>query len=80
VTPEESRRGGLVLMRDIFVVTEHVKEQCDLSASEGYEVLAPSLYDREAPGGTWLYVEIDQLCRVCTPFPTRSPSSTLIIV
>ena len=49
VAPEGRRRGGLVLIQEIFGVTEHIREQCDLYAGEGYEVLGPSLYDREAP-------------------------------
>jgi carboxymethylenebutenolidase len=44
------RRGGLVLIQEIFGVTDHIKEQCDLYAAQGYETLAPSLYDREEPG------------------------------
>ena len=50
VNPEGQRHGGLVLIQEIFGVTEHIKEQCDLYAGDGYEVLAPSLYDREQPG------------------------------
>jgi carboxymethylenebutenolidase len=43
------RRGGLLLVQEIFGVTEHIREQCDLYADEGYEVLAPALYDRVGP-------------------------------
>lgn len=50
VSPDGSRRGGLVLIQEIFGVTDHIREQCDSYAAEGYEVLAPSLFDREAPG------------------------------
>ena len=50
VEPSGQRRGGLVLVQEIFGVTEHIREQCDRYAAEGYEVLAPALYDREAPG------------------------------
>lgn len=45
-----ARRGGLVLIQEIFGVTEHIKELSDGYAEHGYEVLAPALYDREAPG------------------------------
>ncbi|HEY3637444.1 MAG TPA: dienelactone hydrolase family protein [Rhizomicrobium sp.] len=48
--PVGPRRGGVVLIQEIFGVTDHIKEQCDIYASQGYEVLGPSLYDREAPG------------------------------
>ncbi len=47
---EGTRRGGLVLIQEIFGVTDHIRELCDEYAADGYEVLAPSLYDREHPG------------------------------
>ena len=50
VQPGGKRRGGLVLIQEIFGVTDHIKEQCDLYAVHGYEVVAPSLFDREEPG------------------------------
>ncbi len=50
VEPVGPRRGGVVLIQEIFGVTDHIKEQCDLYATQGYEVLGPSLFDREAPG------------------------------
>lgn len=50
VQAKGQRRGGLVLIQEIFGVTTHIKEQADRFADQGYEVLAPALYDREAPG------------------------------
>ena len=50
VQPNGARRGGLVLIQEIFGVTEHIRQQCDTFAEQGYEVWAPSLFDREAPG------------------------------
>lgn len=44
------RKGGLVLIQEIFGVTDHIRELCDEYASDGYEVLAPALFDREHPG------------------------------
>lgn len=44
------RRGGLVLIQEIFGVTEHIRDMADLYAGKGYEVLAPALFDREHPG------------------------------
>src|SRR6185437_15973954 len=55
VRPKGPRRGGLVLIQEIFGVTEHIKECCRSFAEEGYEVLAPSLFDREEPGFTTGY-------------------------
>lgn len=50
VEPRGARRGGLIVIQEIFGVTDHIKEVCDGYAADGYEVLAPSLYDREEPG------------------------------
>ncbi len=48
--PKGARRGGLVLIQEIFGLNPHILAVCDGFAEDGYEVLAPSLYDREAPG------------------------------
>lgn len=50
VEPQGVRRGGLVLVQEIFGITAHIRELCDGFAADGYEVLAPALFDREAPG------------------------------
>ncbi len=55
VTPEDMdrgsrRRGALVLIQEIFGVTDHIKELCDSFAWEGFEVIAPALFDRQEPG------------------------------
>lgn len=50
VQPQGERRGGLVLVQEIFGVTDHIRELCDEYAAEGYEVLSPALFDREHPG------------------------------
>lgn len=50
VDAKGERRGGLVLVQEIFGVTDHIRELCDEYAEDGYEVLAPALYDREHPG------------------------------
>lgn len=44
--PNDARRGGLLLIQEIFGVTDHIKELCDGFAEDGYEVVAPSFYDR----------------------------------
>ncbi|MFN3584152.1 dienelactone hydrolase family protein [Phenylobacterium sp.] len=49
-TPDDARRGGLLLIQEIFGVTEHIRELCDGFAADGYEVIAPSFYDRLEPG------------------------------
>lgn len=44
------RKGGLVLVQEIFGVTEHIREMCDEYAADGYEVISPELFDRVQPG------------------------------
>jgi carboxymethylenebutenolidase len=50
VDAEGARKGGLVLIQEIFGVTDHIRELCDEYAADGYEVLSPALFHREAPG------------------------------
>ncbi len=50
-----ARKGGLVLVQEIFGVTDHIKRTCDQFAGAGFEVLAPSLYDREEKHFTAAY-------------------------
>lgn len=46
----DARRGGVVLIQEIFGVTDHIRELADGFAEDGYEVIAPSFYDRLEPG------------------------------
>lgn len=48
--PQGERRGGLVVIQEIFGVNAHIRSVAEAFAAEGYEVLAPALFDREAPG------------------------------
>jgi carboxymethylenebutenolidase len=50
VRPEDARHGGLVLVQEIFGVTERIRGLCDSFAADGYEVIAPAFYDRQEPG------------------------------
>jgi carboxymethylenebutenolidase len=50
VAPTDARHGGLVLIQEIFGVTDHIRELCDGFAEDGYEVIAPSFYDRQERG------------------------------
>ena len=50
VQPSDARQGGLVLIQEVFGVTEHIKELADSYADAGYEVIAPSMYDRQERG------------------------------
>ena len=43
---EEAGRGGLVLVQEIFGVNANIRSLADGFAAEGYEVIAPSMFDR----------------------------------
>lgn len=57
--PPDARRGGLIVIQEIFGVTDHIRETAAAYAEEGYEVIAPSLYDRRAPGFEAAYAAED---------------------
>jgi carboxymethylenebutenolidase len=57
--PGNARQGGLVLIQEIFGVTDHIRETADAYAEAGYEVIAPSLYDRLEPGFQATYAADD---------------------
>jgi carboxymethylenebutenolidase len=46
------RRGGVVVVQEIFGVDRYVREDAARWAALGFEVLAPSMFDRQAPGFT----------------------------
>src|SRR3546814_11530503 len=48
--PKGERRGGLVLIQEIFGVTDHIRELADDYAADGSDVLSPALFYREHPG------------------------------
>jgi len=50
VAARGARRGGVVVIQEIFGVSEHIRERCDAFADAGYDALAPSLFDRVEPG------------------------------
>ena len=59
VEAEGTRKGGLVLIMEIFGVTNHIKEVCDGYAADGYEVLSPAIYDRIEKGFEATYDQAD---------------------
>ena len=56
---QDECRGRLVLVQEIFGVTDHIRELCDEYAADGYEVLSPGLFDRQEPGCALGYTGAD---------------------
>jgi carboxymethylenebutenolidase len=48
--PQGARKGGVIVIQEIFGLSAHIKEMTDRFGAEGYEAIAPSMYDRAAPG------------------------------
>jgi len=45
-----ARKGGVVVVQEIFGVNAHIRDVCDRFAADGYEAIAPALFDRVRPG------------------------------
>ncbi len=56
---ESGRRGGVVVIQEIFGVNDHIRAVCDRYAEQGYEVHAPALFDRVAKDTELGYSEDD---------------------
>lgn len=50
VRPTTAPKAGLVVLQEIFGLNPHIRRVCDGFAAQGYEVLAPALFDRIEPG------------------------------
>jgi len=50
VPAKGARKGGLIVVQEIFGVNSDIKRTAEDFAALGYEVLAPSMYDRVKPG------------------------------
>lgn len=49
---EGKRRGGIVIIQEIFGLDKYVQEDVARWAQLGFEALAPSMFDRQEPGFT----------------------------
>jgi carboxymethylenebutenolidase len=48
--PQGERKGGIVVIQEIFGLDQYVRADVDRWAALGFEVLAPSIFDRAEPG------------------------------
>jgi carboxymethylenebutenolidase len=58
--PAGAPKGGVVVVQEIFGVNEHIKRVADEYAAEGYEAIAPAMFDRIKPGITLPYTDVQQ--------------------
>ena len=50
VAPAGDRKGGVIVVQEIFGLSDHVKAMADMFGAAGYEAIAPSMFDRARPG------------------------------
>ncbi|MDZ4760043.1 MAG: dienelactone hydrolase family protein [Alphaproteobacteria bacterium] len=50
VEPTGARKGGVIVVQEIFGISAHVRHMAERLGAAGFEALAPSMFDRSAPG------------------------------
>ena len=58
--PPGKPRGALVVVQEIFGVTDHVKRVADQYAARGYRAIAPAMFDRIARDLTVPYTDVQR--------------------
>jgi carboxymethylenebutenolidase len=48
--PDGKRRGGVIVIQEIFGIDQYVRADVERWAGLGFEAIAPSMYDRVKPG------------------------------
>ena len=60
VEPKGQPKGGIVIVQEIFGVTNHIKRVADRYAAAGYKVIALAMFDRVARDVELAYTEIEK--------------------
>lgn len=58
--PEGEPRAGIVVLQEIFGITDHIRRVTDQYADHGFLAIAPSLFDRIRPGITLDYADVEE--------------------
>jgi carboxymethylenebutenolidase len=56
--PQGAAKGGIVVVQEIFGVTNHIKRIADQYAAQGYRAVAPAMFDRIKRNLTLEYTEV----------------------
>lgn len=59
-SPAGETRGGIVILQEIFGITDHIRSVVDQYAELGFLTIAPSLFDRVRPDIVLDYTDIEQ--------------------
>lgn len=73
--PQGPRRGGIVILQEIFGVTDQLKGVAARYAALGHEVAIPALFDRVEPGAA---VPFDQAARGLALMSSCNPDQTML--
>jgi carboxymethylenebutenolidase len=58
--PKGTPKGGLVVVQEVFGVTDHIKRVADQYAAQGYKAIAPAMFDRLARNLTLDYAQVQK--------------------
>jgi carboxymethylenebutenolidase len=58
--PQGEAKGGIVVVQEIFGVTNHIKRVADQYAAQGYKAVAPAMFDRVERNVNLDYSEIQK--------------------
>lgn len=58
--PDGAPKAGIIVVQEIFGVTEHIQRVTDQFAEQGYLAIAPSLFDRVQPDVVLEYTEFEK--------------------
>ncbi|BAU11866.1 hypothetical protein LEP3755_23690 [Leptolyngbya sp. NIES-3755] len=57
--PDDSAKGAIIVIQEIFGVNSHIRDVTERFAREGYVAIAPAIFQRTAPGFEVGYSEDD---------------------
>jgi len=58
--PADTPKGAVVVLQEIFGLTDHIKRTTEKFAAEGYLAIAPSMFDYLEPGVVLDYEQVDE--------------------
>jgi carboxymethylenebutenolidase len=58
--PDTAPKAGVIVIQEIFGVTDHIRRVTDQFAKNGFLAIAPGLFDRVQPGAVLNYSEVER--------------------
>ena len=55
--PDDKAKGRIIVIQEIFGVNKHIRSACDGYAGDGYQAVAPAIFDRAERGVEIGYTE-----------------------